>query len=238
MNAFRYGAPPHGGMAFGFDRLIMLLVGSKQIRDVIAFPKTTSAMSLMDNSPSSVDNQQLNELNLSLKQKNEKTFKLKDIDPMVFSGAGDKNIKVIESHFNSTIVLRGNNLIVDGLKKEINDIELLIENITYTINNKGFIDSKDIKILINSGISSNNSKSDKSKLDNVILYTYKGAVVAQTKGQIKYYQSVCKNDIVFAVGPTKTGKTYQVVACAVSALNNGEVEKIVITRPVVEAEKD
>ena len=47
----------------------MLLVGSKQIRDVIAFPKTTSAMSLMDNSPSSVDNQQLNELNLSLKQK-------------------------------------------------------------------------------------------------------------------------------------------------------------------------
>ena len=68
MNAFRYGAPPHGGMAFGFDRLIMLLVGSKQIRDVIAFPKTTSAMSLMDNSPSSVDNQQLNELNLSLKQ--------------------------------------------------------------------------------------------------------------------------------------------------------------------------
>ena len=69
MNAFRYGAPPHGGMAFGFDRLIMLLVGSKQIRDVIAFPKTTSAMSLMDNSPSSVDNQQLNELNLSLKQK-------------------------------------------------------------------------------------------------------------------------------------------------------------------------
>ena len=86
-----------------------------------------------------------------------KTFKLKDIDPMVFSGAGDKNIKVIESHFNSTIVLRGNNLIVDGLKKEINDIELLIENITYTINNKGFIDSKDIKILINSAISSNNA---------------------------------------------------------------------------------
>ena len=164
-----------------------------------------------------------------------KTFKLKDIDPMVFSGAGDKNIKVIESHFNSTIVLRGKNLIVDGLKKEINDIELLIENITYTINNKGFIDSKDIKILINSAISSNNSKSDKSKLDNVILYTYKGAVVAQTKGQIKYYQSVCKNDIVFAVGPAGTGKTYQAVACAVSALKNNEVEKIVITRPVVEA---
>tara|TARA_Y100000389_G_scaffold99160_1_gene95869 strand:+ start:15477 stop:17261 length:1785 start_codon:yes stop_codon:yes gene_type:complete len=72
MNAFKYGAPPHGGMAFGFDRLIMLLIGSKQIRDVIAFPKTTSAMSLMDDSPSKVDKKQLSELSLLLKEKNEK----------------------------------------------------------------------------------------------------------------------------------------------------------------------
>ena len=67
MNAFKYGAPPHGGMAFGLDRIIMLLEGSSQIRDVIAFPKTTSAMSLMDNSPSNVDRNQLDELGLKLK---------------------------------------------------------------------------------------------------------------------------------------------------------------------------
>ena len=66
MNAFKYGAPPHGGMAFGLDRIVMLLVGSNQIRDVIAFPKTTSAMSLMDNSPSPVDEEQLDELHLSM----------------------------------------------------------------------------------------------------------------------------------------------------------------------------
>ena len=67
MNAFKYGAPPHGGIAFGLDRIVMLLAGCNQIRDVIAFPKTTSAMSLMDNSPSKVDKQQLDELGLDIK---------------------------------------------------------------------------------------------------------------------------------------------------------------------------
>jgi len=67
MDAFKYGAPPHGGMAFGFDRIVMLLAGSNQIRDVIAFPKTTSATSLMDNSPSNVDKIQLDELGLDIK---------------------------------------------------------------------------------------------------------------------------------------------------------------------------
>ena len=71
MNAFRYGAPPHGGMAFGFDRIVMLLAGSNQIRDVIAFPKTTSALSLMDQSPSPVSETQLQELHLSIIEEKE-----------------------------------------------------------------------------------------------------------------------------------------------------------------------
>jgi aspartyl-tRNA synthetase len=66
LNAFRYGAPPHGGIAFGFDRLVMLLTGMKSIREVIAFPKTASAVSLMDEAPSEVDDRQLRDLHIRI----------------------------------------------------------------------------------------------------------------------------------------------------------------------------
>jgi len=66
MNAFKYGAPPHGGIAFGFDRMVMLFAGVDSIRDTIAFPKTASAVSLMDECPSPVSEEQLREFHIKL----------------------------------------------------------------------------------------------------------------------------------------------------------------------------
>ena len=69
INALSYGAPPHGGIAPGIDRIIMLLAGEKNIREVTMFPMNQNAQDLMMNAPSEVGDEQLKELNLSLKKK-------------------------------------------------------------------------------------------------------------------------------------------------------------------------
>ncbi|MBU2438469.1 MAG: aspartate--tRNA ligase, partial [Acidobacteria bacterium] len=67
LEALRYGTPPHGGIAYGFDRIVMFLCGEKSIREVIPFPKTTSSLCLLTDAPAAVEQKQLTELGLTLR---------------------------------------------------------------------------------------------------------------------------------------------------------------------------
>ena len=165
-----------------------------------------------------------------------KTIEIKDVDSMYFAGPSDKNIKLIDKNFDCEIVLRGNDLLVNGNKEEIQKLEKLVQSIVSAIIRKESISTADIQILINAQADNlPTTDIDETFNDQVVLYTHKEPVYAKTKGQKKYLKAVKKNDIVFAIGPAGTGKTYQAVALGVWALKNNEVQRIVITRPVVEA---
>ena len=133
------------------------------------------------------------------------------------------------------IVVRGSAMQLDGNKDDIKLIESVVNEMMLTINNKGFIEPEEIRTYLES-LSNGDPVSMHGNGDEpVVLYTHKGSVRARTGGQKKYLDAVKDNDIVFAIGPAGTGKTYQAVAMAVSTLKSKAVDRIIITRPAVEA---
>ena len=165
-----------------------------------------------------------------------KKIDITEVDPLPFVGMRDENIKIIESEFDTRIVVRGNSVSLDGNKGELEIIESIINDMISTISQKGFVDIDDVKSLIALAKSgSGGFATSTNEGMPIVLHTHQGIVFARTEGQKKYFEAVQKNDIVFAVGPAGTGKTYQAVASAVAALKRKEVERIVITRPAVEA---
>ena len=162
-----------------------------------------------------------------------KTIELKSVDFQSILGVADTHLRLIEDSFSPKIVVRGQEIHIEGKKNEISQVREVFHEMAQTLARKGSLTQTDVEQLIKI-IHVENGNAIKVP-DTVIHYSKKGSITPRTKGQEIYVQTVKKNDIVFSVGPAGTGKTFIAVAFAVAALENHDVDKIVLCRPAVEA---
>lgn len=172
----------------------------------------------------------------------EKKIKLEGVDTLQLLGLNDVNLQVIENRFDAAIVVRGDNITLRGNQQEVNQIERIFKELIFLLNKNGNLTTNDVGTVIDlvsmstGGSSKEVSPSvEKDELDSVVLFSKNSIIRARTQGQREYCRQVKNNDIVFAIGPAGTGKTYLAVAMAVASLKNREVLKIVLARPAVEA---
>jgi len=168
----------------------------------------------------------------------EKIITLEDLELVGFLGVENSNIKQVAAAFpQSKIISRGNEITIRGSLPEIVRINEIMDSLIQHYQKYGKITKEQVQSYLT--LEKNPSTEPTVHLkeeDDVLLYGTKGVVIkVKTPNQQKMVEAAAKNDIVFAVGPAGTGKTYTAVAIAVKALKNKEVKKIIITRPAVEA---
>jgi len=169
----------------------------------------------------------------------EKIFKIEDVEPVVFCGANDRNLKIIEESFPVTLIARGNTIKIIGITATVSQVEELFSEIIFLINKNKNLSRQDlstvIQIIKSEYTNADINGSAKKELESVIVFTDSGFIKPRSEGQIAFYNAVQHNDIVFCIGPAGTGKTFIAVAIAVEHLKNKSVNRIVLTRPAVEA---
>ncbi len=164
----------------------------------------------------------------------EKKIIIENVNMLDLLGFNDSNLRVIEDRFNTSITVRGDNVILKGVKEEVELIEKILKEMAYVLNTSGRLGTNDVNTILELTMEGKEIVDDE-ELDTIVLYTKKDVIKARTPGQINYINLARKNDICFAIGPAGTGKTYLAVAIAVSALKKGLVKKIILARPAVEA---
>lgn len=164
----------------------------------------------------------------------EKVIKIKKIDPKDFFGPQNKNINLLKGIFPALkIVARGSQIKAYGSVKDLSELEKRINKIFNYFEQYNIISSNDIENLLSSSEIEVQTSAESYK---PIIHGVNGKIIkARTLNQRKIIDSVKKNDMVFAIGPAGTGKTYTGIALAVKALKNKNVKKIILTRPAIEA---
>ena len=152
----------------------------------------------------------------------------------VVVGGGDENLRLIERMLNVEILSFGNQITIRGASTDVENAKTAMD-ILYEKASKGHVvDEQEVKaaVRICSGAESAN---EKQSLSEIVLKTKKRYIYPRSATQAKYISEMMKNELVFGLGPAGTGKTYLAVALAVSMMLEGAVDKIILSRPAVEA---
>lgn len=156
-------------------------------------------------------------------------------EALALFGTNDKNLKQLEEHLNVKIVTRGEQVRVSGDDNSISIVEEVLNSLLSVIKKGLSISERDLLYAI--GLAKSGKIHELETLfEDEITTNVKGkSIRVKTLGQRNYLQMMMKNDVTFGIGPAGTGKTYLAVVLAVSALRDGRVKKIILTRPAVEA---
>ena len=161
-------------------------------------------------------------------------IKLEDTDLQQIFGIGDVHLRIISEEFGVKIVARGDEVTIEGPQSQIDKTEKVFYDLKHHLERHFELPESYVYYAI-SMVKENGVGPDKDMSTDVLLATNSIKIVPRTVGQKRYVDEIKKNDIVIAIGPAGTGKTYLAVAMAVSALNKKLVQRIVLVRPAVEA---
>lgn len=168
--------------------------------------------------------------------KMEKSIEINDINLMsIVFGKLDENINLIEKELALNIKSRADKIFVSGEEDAVEDGIVLLTNLVETARKQNNLSLSDVRYAI-SLIKNNEKRPVSELLKDTLVYTSMGKPIrAKTLGQKRYIDNINNNDIVFGIGPAGTGKTYLAMAAAVRAFKAKEVNRIILTRPAVEA---
>lgn len=157
------------------------------------------------------------------------------IDPIRLLGVNDRNLRILEEHFDERVVVRGDELIITGSSRRIDELTGVLETLIRIAGSGRCVDEGDILTVIRGDVKEPESIAGLE--DTVVFYSThrRRNVVPRSPRQKEYVESITINDVLFAIGPAGTGKTYLAIAMALNALKKRQIERIFVSRPVVEA---
>ncbi len=164
-----------------------------------------------------------------------RTFTIEGIDQLLLFGQNDLFLHIIEASTNSKIVARGDKILVEGTPKAVENVFRLLGDMVTRIKQGDYITEQYLTYAIAMVKENGFGPADSISTRSLLTSSLKKDIKPKTIGQSRYVEAVEKNDISFVIGPAGTGKTYLAVAMAVAHLKTDKVQRIVFTRPAVEA---